>query len=314
VKVLKRGCCLFVWIAFLGPVSGEAQHLVMQDTIVLAALEKLAIPGKSLLRYRFSQVMDYSLMASDLLWRNWQQAGNGNQVALLHNFKYNAYLFDDHHFRITNTFFHNLGVQIIFDSLTKVSTDDNTLDTRVEYTFGPLFSLSFLSNLTSRMLNGYDYQSDGTGSVTRVLNSTFLSPLIWTFSGGISLLVPSFLTFSLGISAAKFTWVKDKKRLESAGSTNFFGVPADKDHLFEYGISMHLLVDKTFGCWGNWSCDVLVFKNYNKPIDLMLKNRIGFKINKLIQATIQTKIIYEENVSKSVQLENLISLGFNIHL
>jgi len=305
---------LFVWLAFFGPVSGNSQSLVMQDTVLLTTLSKLAFPGKSLLRYRFSQALDYSLTASGLSWRNWEQSGNGNQITFLHSFKYNTYLFDNHRFRITNVFFHNLGVQIILDSLTKVSMDDNTLDTRMEIVFGPKFSLSFISNLTSRLFHGYDYHDDGTGSVSRVLNSAFFSPLIWTFSGGFSLLVPSFLTLSFGISAAKLTWIMDKKRLEQAGSTNFFGVPADKSSLFEYGISMHLLVDKRLGVWGNWNCDVLVYKNYNNPMDLTLKNRIGLKINKWIQATIQTRIVYEESVSKSLQFENLVSLGFNIHL
>jgi len=77
---------------------------------------------------------------------------------------------------------------------------------------------------------------------------------------------------------------------------------------------MHVLIDKEIGRWGKWDCDILVFKNFNKPVDLVLKNLIGIKINKFIKTSIQTRLIYEEDVSKSLQMENLISLGFAIRL
>ncbi|MCK9203536.1 MAG: hypothetical protein M0P58_03745 [Bacteroidales bacterium] len=162
--------------------------------------------------------------------------------------------------------------------------------------------------------NGYDYFSDGNGSISRTPSSSFLTPLIWTFSGGISFLVPRFLTFTLGLSSAKLTYIRDKERIEKSGITDYFGVPSGKNHHFEFGLGMHVLIDKEIGRWGKWDCDILVFKNFNKPVDLVLKNLIGIKINKFIKTSIQTRLIYEEDVSKSLQMENLISLGFAIRL
>ncbi|MCK9422397.1 MAG: hypothetical protein M0Q38_07350 [Bacteroidales bacterium] len=312
--VLKRGDCLLLLFALFLPVSLSGQYLVLKDTILLVPLSKLAEPEKSVINFRFTQAMEYSLTASNLLLSNWQQTENSNQFTFLQNFKYSAQLFDDHFFKITNIFLHNLGIQIFFDSLTKIAFDDNTLDTRIEFKFGRSVNLTFLSNLSTRFFNGYDYQSDGSGSVTRTPASSFLTPLIWTFSGGIGIQVPRFLMLNFGLSAARLTWIRNKKRLESSGRTDFFGVPKEKDHLFEFGLSMHLLVDKNLGNWGNWNCDVLIFKNYNKPVDLVLKNLIGIKINKFIKTCVQTRLIYEEDVSKTLQMENLISIGFNIRL
>lgn len=314
MRVLKRGDCLFLLFALFLPVPVTGQFLVYKDTALLVPLNKLADPGKSIVRIRFTQAMEYSVATSNLLLCNWQQAENSNQFSLLQHFRYSALLFDDHFFKITNIFLHNLGIQIFFDSLTKISLDDNTLDTRIEFGFGRLINLAILSNLSTRFFNGYDYQSDGSGLVTRIPGSSFLTPLIWTFSCGIGIQVPRFLMLNFGLSAARLTWIRDKKRLESSGSTNFFGVPKDKNHLFEFGLTMHLLIDKNLGGWGNWNCDILVFKNYNKSADLVLKNLIGIKINKFIKTSVQTRLIYEENVCKTLQIENLISVGFNIRL
>ncbi|MEI7980201.1 MAG: DUF3078 domain-containing protein [Bacteroidota bacterium] len=314
MHALKGGSFIFVMFVLFVPETVTTQTLVLGDTMVLTDLNKFAGPGKSIVRFRFTQKMEYSLAASGILLCNWQQANNTNQFSILQHFKYSALLFDDHSFRITNTFLHNLGVQIIIDSLSKIALDDNTLDTRIDYRFSRLLSLSFLSNLSTRLFNGYDYQPDGSGSFTRMPGSSFLTPLIWTFSGGIGIQVPRFLSLSFGLSAARLTWIRDKKRVENSGRSDFFGVPLDKNHLFEYGFSMHLLIDKDLGRWGNWNCDILVFKNYDKPVDLILKNLIGIRITKFIKTSIQTRVIYEEKVSKTLQIENLISVGFAICL
>ena len=79
-------------------------------------------------------------------------------------------------------------------------------------------------------------------------------------------------------------------------------------------MSFQLLIDKDLFKFLHWNCDLLLFKNYHAPVDLTLKNLFGFKISKLLRSNINTNILFEEKVSKHLQLENLISIGFNFHL
>jgi hypothetical protein len=72
---------------------------------------------------------------------------------------------------------------------------------------------------------------------------------------------------------------------------------------------MQILLDKDVFKRVHWNCDVLIFKNYRKPVDLVMKSIIGIKITKYLRTSIQTRVFYEQEMSKSIQFENLVSLG-----
>ena len=119
---------------------------------------------------------------------------------------------------------------------------------------------------------------------------------------------------TVGLSSAKLTWIRDRSIFEKQKTDKFYGVPEGKNHIFEYGLSMQLIVDKDFCKKFKWNCDLLVFKNYNSPVDVTLKNNLGFSINNFLEAGIQTRVLYEEMISKSIQLENLVTFGVFVHL
>jgi len=294
--------------------SAFGQAIVWHDTVPLIRLSDFVDGKQNLIKFRFFQEVDYSVTFSTFLFLNWKHEKNANQLAMLQKIKYQTIFDNNQNFRIINIFLHNLGFQIFFDSIIRFQTDDNTLDTRFEFKLIRNLTFNFISILNTRFLNGYDYQTDSVGSQVRILNSSFLTPLFWTFSLGLGWTCPGFGMAGLGISAAKLTFILDKSVYTEQAVPIFYGVPSDKDYLFEYGLSLHIVVDKNFQNRIRWICDILAFKNYNKPIDLTLKNLIDIKINKFLKTSIQTRIFYEERVCKNFQLENIISLGFFLHL
>jgi hypothetical protein len=313
---VRYGVLLVLWVtgAGWGSLSVFSQTGIWYDTIPLFHLTDPARGARSLIRYRYTQEAEYSLTFSGFFFLNWQHEKSANNLALQQKFRYQSVLEDSQHFRIVNLFTHGLGAQFFFDSLSKFQVDENVLDTRIEFRLHPRLTINFSSNLSTRFFNGYDYLSDSTGCLIRVLNSSFLTPLFWTFSLGAGWRWPGFGVVSLGMGAAKLTCIRDQSVYDARSVDVYYGVPRDKGFLFEYGLSLQIVVDKTFRNRVRWMCDLLIFKNKDKPADLSLKNLIDIRINRYLKTSIQTRLFYEELVSRKLQVENVISLGFSLRL
>ena len=295
---------MLVFCLFLAA-SANTQTCFSPDPL----LKKITSP-----RISFNQGLDYSFSVSNFLFLNWHHDRNANQVILLQNLSYKFSLSGDSMVCFSGSFLHDLGLQSYFDSITKIQTDDNTLNTRFDIRIHKNLNLTINSILTSRLMNGYDYSVDDSGRIVKILNSSFCTPLLWTFSGGFTLTWHDFGSFNLGLTTGKLTYIRDKSIFGKQNVTKFFGVPEGKDHIFEYGLSLQFIADKEFFKRIKWNCDLLIFKKYAAPVDFTLKNNIGIRINRFLKAGIQTRIFYEEMVSRSIQLENLVTFGFYVHL
>jgi hypothetical protein len=268
-------------------------------------------PGKKI---RYEQELEYSFSVNNFLFLNWHHDKNANQVTLLQDLKYKFSLSGDSLVHFSGSFQHNLGLQSYFDSLTKFQTDDNSLNTRFDIRLHKNLNFTINSILSSRFMNGYDYSVNDNGRIIKTLNSSFCTPLLWTFSGGFSVKWRDFGSLNLGLSTAKLTYIRDKSIFGKQKVNRFYGVPEGKDHIFEYGLSLQFLADKEFLKRIRWNCDLLVFKNYTSPVDVTLKNNFGIRINRFLKASIQTRVFYEETISRSIQVENLVTFGFYVHL
>ena len=308
----RRG--LFLLCAWFLSVNGAGQILVWKDTALLYNFANVAGPGISPVRFRLTGEMEYSLSGTTLLFLNGRQGDNIDVVSLFQHLKFHAQIISCRHVRFSNTFVHDLGIQYFFDSISRFHPDENTLDSRLEVGITKNLSFTVFSNLTTRMFNSWNYVPDPSGTVRRVLCGSFLTPLVWTFSIGLGLAFPGQGNLSLGVSAGKFTWIRNREVFNQPDIPEFYGVPREKSTLFEYGLSLHLLIDRDLLKRVHWNCDLLVFKNFRKPADLGLKNLIGIRINKFLKTSIQTRLNYEEEISKKIRVENLISLGFYINL
>lgn len=285
--------------------SADAQICFSLDSLLKE------IPGK---KAGCEQELEYSISFSNLLFLNWHHDKNANQVILLQGLKYRFSLTGCKEVRFSGSFLHNLGFQSYFDSLTKIQTDDNTLNTRFDILIHKNLNFTINSILASRFTNGYDYSVDDSGRIIKILNSSFCTPLLCTFSGGFTLKWQDFGSLNFGVSTAKLTYLRDKSIFSKQKVTKYYGVPEGKDHLFEYGLSLQFLADKEFFKRVRWNCDLLIFKDYTAPVDVTLKNNIGIRISRFLKVSIQTRVLYEETVCRSLQLENLVTFGFYVHL
>ncbi|MEI7662360.1 MAG: hypothetical protein WCK34_09190 [Bacteroidota bacterium] len=209
---------------------------------------------------------------------------------------------------------HDLGIQYFFDSISRFQPDESTLVTRLEYSLTGHLVFSAFSQFTTRIFNTYSYETDQAGISFKMHNESFLTPLRWTFSAGFGWTYPRFATITIGLASGKFTYIRDKGIFDQRKVTVFYGIPKGKNHLIEYGLSFHLLIDRNFKDRVRWNCDMMMFKNYNKPVDLVMKNLIGIRINKYFKTGVQTNVSYESAASRALQVENIISLGFTINL
>ena len=305
---------LVIFCTWLISVMGAGQNLVMNDTVVMKTLNDPADPEVSLVKFRFTQDLEYSVSFTALVYYNWQQGEHTNLVSLVHHLRYKSQFTNFRNIKISNYFIHFLGIQYFFDSISRFHPDENTLDTRMELKIGKNLAFNVFSNFTTCFFNSFNYTKDHNGDLLKTLSASFLTPLLWTFSTGLGWNFPQWGTLSLGLSAAKFTWIRNREVFSQQNIVEFYGVPKGKNHSIEYGFSMHLLVDKDFQNRVHWNCDLLIFKNYEKPVDLVMKNLIGLMINKFLKTSIQTRLFYEREVSKTIQFENMVSLGFYFNL
>jgi len=301
-------------VVFLAVGSLKGQDICWKDTVKIIHLQDPCVPGANRLQWRWSKELDYALSCSDFLEVNRRNMKNAHQMTLLQNIKLQTILERPEGFRIRNSFFHTLGVQFFFDSISKFQFDENVLDTRFDLKIVNNFSATLSSLVTTRIFDDYFYSINDSGKQVRFLQSGFLTPLVWTFSLGFCWNWKGVLDMNFGLSSARLTYVRDKRVFSSTGQVSFFGVPKDKSALFEYGIFLRLLVDKSFREKVLWKCEIQLFKNFNTPFDFFIKNSIDIRITKYFKTSIQTRMFYEETQSQHLQLENLISFGFNFHL
>ena len=193
---------------------------------------------------RFTHELDYSLATNGLLLVNWVHDNKASQVSACQNLRFQCQLQNNRNVRVTNTFVHNLGIQHFFDSTTRVNIDDNTLTTRVDIRISGRFNYAFDSRITSRLMNGFDLRVNDSGDFVKILNSSFLTPLICTLSTGLGYGWDNFGTINLGISAVKLTYILNRQIFGIRGTTNYYGIEKGKDHLFEYKLSFQVMIDK----------------------------------------------------------------------
>ncbi|MFH1297205.1 MAG: hypothetical protein ABIJ04_08040 [Bacteroidota bacterium] len=299
---------------FVVPVPSLAQQLVWKDQNVV---RKLSIPtdsGHTFVRLRISQQVEYALTFSSALFINWNHDLNANQLMLLQDMIYQCRVETERRFRITQKIVHHLGIQYFFDSISRFHVDDNQFETRLECRLKNNHGCFLSSILSTRLFNAYNFSVNKDGYLIRTLRSSFLTPLTGLFSGGFQLKWPLFGSINFGITSAKLTWIRDKGIFDALGTAIYYGVPENKKCLFEYGISLQLLIDHEVVKWLHWNCDLLIFKHTNLSPDISFKNNLGFRLAKFLKVRIQTRIFYEERVSRKVQLENMVSVGLVVTL
>ncbi|MDP4282205.1 MAG: hypothetical protein Q8867_08665 [Bacteroidota bacterium] len=239
----------------------------------------------------------YKLAFSGRLVSNWKHDNYPNQIILLQDLRYQIRPGRERKAMWLFRLDHQAGIQYIFDSITQIHTDENTLNTTLDFQVLKPWNISFFSLFS-----------------TPLFNSLFLTPLRWTFSAGLSVKREKFGVVNIGLTGGRLTYVRNRKIYEKLGIPVFYGVPEDKKTLLEYGLSLQILIDRNLWDKIRWNGDFLFFKSRQKPVDLSVKNSFSLQVSRYIRTGIQTRLFYEKMVSPKLQMENLISAGFSFDL
>lgn len=292
----------------------KAQQLVWRDRDTLSAIRIPVDTGQALLKLRITQSVEYALTLSGGFFINWEHDPNSNQVMLMQDLVYQCRGETPKGIFFSQKVTQHLGFQYFFDSIARFHVDDNQFETRLEWKIRKNHGCFLSALLSTRIFNSYRFSVSDSGCLVRTLSSSFLTPLTGIFSGGVRFKWPLFGSLNIGLTSAKLTWILDRSIYASLGTAIYYGVPEEKRYLFEYGLSLQLLINHDVLKWLHWDCDLLLFKNTNLPPDISIRNNLGFRLAKNLKARIQTRIYYEESVSKKVQLENIISVGLMLVL
>ena len=210
-----------------------------------------------------------------------------------------------------NTFDFNLGY-LRSTSLGSRKNDDRIdLLSKYGYAVSSDWNVATLFNFRSQLLNGYTYPDD-----VKTFSSAFLSPAYALVSLGMDYKPkPEFSVFLSPITA-RWVIVKD----DSLSAKGAYGVEPGSNSRTEIGafVSANYIkeINKSLAYKGRLD----LFSNYRRnpeKIDLFMTNIFSVKLSRVLSATWNVDLIYDDDVrifgddgtSPALQLKSLVGLG-----
>ena len=263
---------------------------------LLYAQEKIETVAKPMDRAAGDSVKAWTVLATGALnvtqaaFSNWA-AGGENSIGLgaLANIKAD-YKKGKHSWK------NNLGLAYGFQFLGKGSNARFTkTDDKIEYTTSYGYAVSkhwdvtFLANFRTQFVNGYNYPNDS------VAISKFMAPGYLVAGIGMNYVPAEYFQLYMSPADGRFTFVTDQTLANACA----FGVDSAKHIKGEFGPYIRAVFNKE------------VFKNVtlNTSLELLsdyLKDfgnvygkwnvLIGMKVNKWLSATIQTQLLYDDDI------------------
>jgi len=264
--------------------------------------------------FRMNESLEYSIRVSSLFYSNWEGGENNNFAALLHELRFKNVTEIKNRWKISGEFIHALGFQYFFDSIHRFHIDENIIRCMIERKLPLHFFVNCSVECTSRLFNDYLYHLNDSNQIIRVRNTSFLTPLVCIIHSGLGWKHTGWGSINLGISGAKLTYIRDQQVFDAQGIDEFYGVPAGNKHRFEYGIVIQVLLSRPLLKIIQWDFDLKLFRNFNAPWDVTLQNLIDIRLNRFLKLTFKTKVIYEEDLSRRLQMQHLLSAGFYCRL
>lgn len=140
--------------------------------------------------------------------------------------------------------------------------------------------------------------------------SNFMAPGYLTESIGVSYQPKPFFSAQLGLGL-KQTFV----RIDSLNY--FYGLDENESMRSEGGVTIAFKMDKDFAETFNYSGELNTFTNLQSSLrstDVIFRNELSGKLNSFLSTVIQFDLMFDDDVSKKVQMRQAISVGINIKL
>jgi len=263
---------------------------------LLYAQEKIETVAKPMDRAAGDSVKAWTVLATGALnvtqaaFSNWA-AGGENSIGLgaLANIKAD-YKKGKHSWK------NNLGLAYGFQFLGKGSNARFTkTDDKIEYTTSYGYAVSkhwdvtFLSNFRTQFVNGYNYPNDS------VAISKFMAPG-YLVAGIVMNYVPAeYFQLYMSPAAGRFTFVTDQTLANACA----FGVDSAKHIKGEFGPYIRAVFNKEVFKNVTLNTSLELFSDYLKDfgnVDVNWNVLIGMKVNKWLSATIQTQLLYDDDI------------------
>lgn len=275
--------------------------------------EQAARKERLLKSLQISCTSDLSLQLAVHTFSQWNSSGNHfqNRVSGEHHLEY-SYRWSRKGFTVILKLISELGYTCFPDSLFYKQKDIQTFRYDVSSSVNKNWHLSLNTCTTTPLYRMINYGSrDSLGTIS-IFAGSFLTPLIMLASAGIKITAEGLGTFHVGLSSLKLVYVNDPGVFNSMRVTRYYGVEKGDQWQCEYGLSSSVDLAKQLTPQLSWQCRLDTFIARNKSPDILLKNLLSLKAGRSMNATIQSSIVYDNDLSSVFQLENLLTIGFAI--
>jgi hypothetical protein len=180
------------------------------------------------------------------------------------------------------------GFQFIRNNYTK--TDDKIeYTTSYGYAISKHWDVTLLANFRTQFTNGYKYPNDS------VAISRFMAPGYLVAGIGVNYVPAEYFTLYISPSAGRFTFVTD----QTLANAKAFGVDSAKHVKGEFGPYLRAVFNKELFKNITLNTSLEMFTDYLHKfgnVDVNWNVLIGLKVNKWLSTTINTQLIYDDDV------------------
>lgn len=145
----------------------------------------------------------------------------------------------------------------------------------------------------------------------KMIQSALLSPAEVIFALGMNIRLKSSGKIECGIGSLKLTWIDKKMLYDLQQVEELHGVPRNKSHKLEGGISLQTQWQKLLAKNITWENKSLIFSSFTEPgmPNLELRNDFLLKSGKSFQTTIRSIYTYNKNKWPPASFGGEIALG-----
>ncbi len=240
---------------------------------------------------------------------NW--AAGGEKFSLAANTLINAHAFykkDRHSW--DNNFDFYLGYVKTTSLGTRKNDDRFEVYSKYGYALNPKLNLAGLFDLRSQFFKGYIYPD----AATKVYSSNFFAPAYIILSPGLD--YNPVKNLSIFVSPATARWIIVRDTILST----IYGLDTGEKTKFEFGAYASLTYIANLGKVVTYNGKLDLFSNYrHKPqnVDLYMTNVFTAKLSKVLSATWNLSLIYDDDVklfgpnmnAPRLQLQSLVGIG-----
>ena len=252
----------------------------------------------------------YNINLSQSSLNNWAAGGDEFSLSVNSALSLFAFLKKEKH-SWDNTLDFNLG--LLKSSSLGSRKNDDRIDLLSKYgrAISTQWNIATLFNFRSQLFKGYNYEDD-----KKTVTSDFLSPAYILLGLGMDYKPNSEFSLFLSPLTARWVIVKD----DSLAAKGLYGVEPGRNSKSEFGafISANYMKNLTTNLTYKGRLDLFSnYKNNPQNIDVFMSNAFSVKLWKLVAATWNLDLIYDDDVKlfgpdnngAALQVKSLVGVG-----